>query len=51
MATATKPKPAPKIKKSATSKKQPAKKKISKFGQMRGSYKGKIIEIGNVWDL
>ena len=26
-------------------------KRISKFGQMMGSYKGKIKEIGNVWDL
>lgn len=27
------------------------KKKISKFGKMRGSYAGKIEEVGNVWDL
>ncbi|MDR0814566.1 MAG: hypothetical protein LBN37_02310 [Bacteroidales bacterium] len=26
-------------------------KKISQFGKMRGSYKGKIVEHGNVWDL
>jgi len=27
------------------------KKQISQFGKMRGSYAGKIKEIGNVWDL
>lgn len=50
MATATE------TKKKATTKnvetKEPAKKKISKFGQMANSYAGKIIEHGsNIWDL
>ena len=31
--------------------KVPPKSEISQFGKMIGSYKGKIKEIGNVWDF
>jgi hypothetical protein len=51
-ATVTRTKTTEKPKRKTVSKEQPAKKKISKLGQMRGSYKGKIIEHGsNIWNL
>jgi len=31
--------------------KVPSKKRISKFGRMANCLEGKVIEIGNVWDL
>ena len=41
----------PKIIKKNTAPKAQPKNEISQFGKVIGSYKGKIKEIGNVWDF
>jgi len=41
----------PKNTKKNVASKEPPKREISKFGKMIGSSKGKIKEIGNVWDF